>query len=190
MDIMDMLEEQFGEKATRVQRVLPDGTVVVTLDRELIPFEKKLLLMFTNQTHLQLIPFCRLKIINNCIAKAVIIQTDIQEALTEDELTAIIYHELGHLNDPAILAKLHGVDDTRDENEAEVYADNYAVKHGYGRYIISALKKATDVAVRAMEQNRSLGDPDEARDELTKIALKRAANLQQSISTFEQHHAA
>ena len=189
MDIVDMLKEHFGDAAIRLQRVLPDETLVFTLDKELIPLEKKLLLRFEDPL-VQLVPWCQLKVIDGRIAKAVIIPADTAAAVSEDELTAMLYHELGHLNDPACLAKLNGVIDTRDEYDRELYADNYAVKHGYGRYIISALTKAVEVVVTAMEKDEFLGDPDEARDELTKRLLKRTANLQQSIADFEQHYAA
>lgn len=185
MNIVDMLKERFGEAAIKLKRVLPDETIVVNLDKELIPFDKQLSLCFEDPL-VQLVPWCQLKVVDNHIAKAVIIPASFEAAVSEDELTAILYHELGHLHDPARLATLHDVVDTRDAYEVELYADQYAVKHGYGRYIISALVKAVDVVVTAMEADGSLGDPDEIRGELKERIKTRAANLQQSIATFEQ----
>ena len=184
MDIVDMLKERFGDAAISLQCVLPDDIVLLNLNKELIPLEQQLQLCFEDPL-VQLVPWCQLKVINHKVYKAIIIPADTAAGVSEDELTAMLYHELGHLHDPARLDILRGVDDTRDEYAVELYADNYAVKHGYGRYLISALTKAVDVVVKAMEADESLGDPDEARDELTKIVLKRAANLQPSIATFE-----
>jgi hypothetical protein len=191
MDIMDMLKERFGEDAVypwshnAVMAQIPDDILLIRLDKELIPFDKELQLCFEDPL-VQLVPWCQLKVINNRVCKAVIIPAAFEAAVSEDELTAILYHELGHLHDPARLATLRGICDPRDAYGVELYADQYAAKHGYGRYIISALVKAVEVVVKAMKEDGSLGDPDETREELEDMIKTRAANLQQSIATFEQ----
>lgn len=81
-----------------------------------------------------------------------------QANLTEREIAAIIFHELGHiLNEPALQDEptfefcfIQGIEFNKESLEKvqesnnitkEIFADSYANKHGYGEELISTFHK-------------------------------------------------
>jgi hypothetical protein len=85
----------------------------------------------------------------------------IKASLTEREITAIVYHELGHiLNEPCLEKEptfefcfIHQIDfnkelldKIRDFNcmKMEVFADSYANRHGYGAELVSTFHKQNE----------------------------------------------
>lgn len=102
--------------------------------------------------------------------------------LTEREIIAVIYHELGHILNEPELEPIPALKDnfsykinfkelldkviTANDLKMEVYADSYANKHGYGEELISTFYKQgehfeqkigfSEIRVKEIQSNRYL----------------------------------